>query len=135
MSAADLIAECRRRGIALAPALDYEGPDDAVDAGLEHRLREHKADVIRELIGPAGVDPRSGPAGRDWRFEWLVEMGMLVLRWRDSTDPEVKALLRGLLHETPQTLEEWLVLGGMIQDAEADLRRAGKLPPIPNFGP
>jgi len=32
-------------------------------------------------------------------------------------------------------LEEWLALGRMIADAEADLRRAGKLPPVPNFGP
>jgi hypothetical protein len=135
MSAADLIAECHRRGIALAPALDYDGPDGALDAGLEGRLRESKIDVIRELAGPAGVDPRSGPPAPDWRFEWLREMGMLALRWRDAADPEVKALLRELLAETPRTLTEWLAFGRLIAAAEADLRQAGKLPPVPNFGP
>jgi hypothetical protein len=43
--------------------------------------------------------------------------------------------LRKLFNETPTTLGEWLLLGGVIRDAEADLRRAGKLPPTPNFGP
>jgi hypothetical protein len=55
--------------------------------------------------------------------------------WRDATDAKVKALLRELLTETPTTLAEWLRLGAMIRDVECDLRRAGKLPEIPNFGP
>ena len=135
MTPTDLIAECQRRGIALAPALDYDAPDGALDADLEKRLREHKLDVIRELAVPARADLRFSPAGPDWRFEWLREMGILALRWRDALDAEVTALLRELLAETPRTLEEWLALGRMIAAAEADLRRAGKLPPVPNFGP
>jgi len=60
---------------------------------------------------------------------------MLALRCRDATDPDAKALLRALLDETPKTQAEWLALGDMICHAEADLRRVGKLPQIPNFGP
>jgi hypothetical protein len=135
MNVTDLIAECHRHGVTLAPALDYEGPDGVLDGGLEQQLRDQKVEVIRELVGPAGGNPTSGPRGPDWRFEWLREVGMLALRWRDATDSEVKALLRELLAETPRTLPEWLILGEMIRDAEADLRRAGKLPPVPNFEP
>jgi len=135
MTAADLIAECERQGVLLAPALDFEGPEDVLAGGLEHRLRKRKAEVIRALMGPGGIDARSGPTNPDWRFEWLREVGMLALRWRDATDPDAKVLLRELLAETPTTLAEWLRLGGMIRDAEYDLRYAGKLPKIPNFGP
>jgi hypothetical protein len=135
MTAAELIAKCERLGVTLAPALDYEGPQDVLDRGLEDRLREQKTEVVRALVGPASADARDGSAGPDWRFEWLREVGMLALRWRDATDAKVKALLRELLTETPTTLAEWLRLGAMIRDVECDLRRAGKLPEIPNFGP
>ena len=135
MTADELISECHRQGVSLVPALDYEGPDDVLVGGLEDRLREHKSDVIRALVGSAGTDARVGSTCLDWRFEWLREAGMLALRWRDATDAEVKALLRELLAETPTTLAEWLRLGAMIRDTEFDLRWAGKLPQIPNFGP
>jgi hypothetical protein len=135
MSATDIIAECIQAGVTLTPALDFNGPDAALATGLEQRLRDQKVAVVRELVGPPGADPRGGPAPPDWRFEWLREMGILALRWREAADPDVRALLRELLNETPTTLGEWLMLGGMIRDAEADLRRAGKLPLIPNFGP
>ncbi|HKB05370.1 MAG TPA: hypothetical protein VKD90_24310 [Gemmataceae bacterium] len=39
-----------------------------------------------------------------------------------------------LLDETPKTQAEWLTLGDKICHAEVDLRRAGTLPPVPNFG-
>jgi hypothetical protein len=135
MSASDIIAECIQGGVDLTPALDFDGPDDAFAGDLEQRLRDHKVEVIRELVGRTGIEPRGGPAGPDWRFEWLREMGIVALRWREATDLHVKALLRELLDETPKSLDEWLILGGMIRDAEVDLRRAGKLPQIPNFGP
>ena len=133
MSTADLIAECERKGVSLVPALDYEGPEDVLAGGLEDRLRERKTEVIRSLVGTPDTDARSGPSSPDWRFEWLREMGMLALRLRDATDPDVKALLRELLAETPTTLAEWLRLGAMIRETEFELRRAGKLPAIPNF--
>jgi len=135
MSAADLIAECVRLGVSLTPALDYEGPEDVLAGGMEDLLRDRKIEVIRALVGSAGTEVRDGSAGPDWRIEWLREVGMLALRWRDATDPETKALLRELLAETPTTLAEWLHLGDMICNAEFDLRRAGKLPPIPTFRP
>jgi hypothetical protein len=135
MTTVELIAECERQGVVLAPALDYDGPEGALARGLEDRLRERKMEVIRALVGPDGSDSRDRPAGPDWRFEWLREVGMLALRWRDATDAEVKALLRELIAETPATLAEWLRMGAMIRDVEYDLRRAGKLPEIPNFGP
>jgi hypothetical protein len=135
MTAGDLIAECERQGVLLVPALDFEGPEDILAEGLEARLRERKTELIRVLVGSAGTDVLVSLPGLDWRFEWLREVGMLALRWRDATDAEVKALLRELLAETPTTLAEWLRLGAMIRDTEFDLRRAGKLPQIPNFGP
>src|SRR5262245_48706195 len=134
MSTMELLEECRRAGVTLTPALDFEGPEAALAGGLEARLKERKIDVIRTLVGAATTDARAGWFGTDWRFEWVQEVGLLYLRLRASPDPEVKALLRELLVETPQTQDEWLILGGKIRDAEADLRRAGKLVPIPNFG-
>jgi hypothetical protein len=133
MSTTELLEECQRAGVTLTPALDYEGPEAALAGGLEARLKERKIDVIRMLVGAATTDPRAGWFGTDWRFEWVQEVGLLYLRLRDSPDADVKALLRELLVETPQTQNEWLVLGAMIRDAEADLRRTGKLPPVPNF--
>jgi hypothetical protein len=135
MTATELILECDRLGVSLVPSIEYEGSEDILAAGLEERLREQKTEVIRALVGPATGDARSGPEGPDWRFEWLREVGKLALRWRDATDHETKGLLRELLAETPTTLAEWLHLGDMICNTEFDLRRAGKLPPIPNFGP
>jgi hypothetical protein len=135
MSTTNLLADCRRLGITLTPALDYDGPDGVLDAALEARIRERKFELIRALVGPAGADVRDGPSGPDWRFEWLREFGIVFLRGRDAQDPQVKALLRELLAETPRTLGEWLTLGTLIREAEFDLRRAGKLPPIPNFRP
>lgn len=135
MIATDIIAECIHAGVTLTPALDFDGPDEAFAGGLDQRLRDYKVEVIRELVGCPGVDLRGGPTPPDWQFEWLREMGILALRWREVTDPDVKAILRELLDETPKSLDEWLILGGMIRDAEVDLRRAGKLPRIPNFGP
>src|SRR2546430_2323947 len=135
MNISALFEECRRAGVKLTPALDYEGPAAALDGGLEAKLTGHKFDVLRRLLGSASTDVRAGWVGMDWRFEWVQEVGALYLRLRDSPDAEVKALLREVLAETPRNLEEWLALGAMIRDTEADLRRAGKLPPIPNFAP
>jgi hypothetical protein len=130
-----LLEQCRVDGVKLTPALDYEGPEAALAKGLEAKLKQHKHDVLRRLLGSAATDVRAGWFVSDWRFEWVQEVGLVCLRQRESADGEVKALFRELLNETPRTLEEWLVLGTMIRDAEADLRRAGKLPPVPNFSP
>lgn len=135
MSAIELLEECRRLGVALSPALDVDGPDGVLTAGLEARLRDLKVDVIRLLVGEAAADPRAGWFGTDWRFEWVQDVGLLYLRLRASPDADVQGLIRELLAETPRTMDEWLALGAIIRDAEADLRRAGRLPPVPNFGP
>jgi hypothetical protein len=134
MSPFDLLMTCRDRGITVTPALDLDGPDDALGEELIALLRSQKPAVLRLLVGPTTADPRAEVCP-DWRAEWVRETGLLALRWRDAADPEVKAHLRELLAETPRTLDEWLTLGGMIRDAESDLRRAGKLPPVPNYGP
>lgn len=132
MSPAALIAHCRDRGVALTPALDFDGPADALGADVIALLRDRKADILRHLVGPAGADPRAETYA-DWRSEWLRETGMLALRWRDAADAEVKAALREVLTETPRTEAEWLILEDIIGSAEFDLRRAGKLPPVPNY--
>ncbi|HKB05371.1 MAG TPA: hypothetical protein VKD90_24315 [Gemmataceae bacterium] len=93
MSARDIIAECMEAGVTLTPALDFEGPESILAAGLEQRLRDHKFEIIRELVGGPQADPRGGPFPPDWRFEWLQVIGMLSLRYRDATDPDAKALL------------------------------------------
>jgi hypothetical protein len=134
MSPIDLLTTCRDRGVTLSPALDFDGPDDALGDDTIALIRAHKPDLLRLLVGPPTANPRAD-ACPDWRAEWVREIGLLALRWRDATDPEVKARLRELLAETPRTLAEWLVLGDMIRAAEYDLRRAGKLPPVPNYGP
>jgi hypothetical protein len=83
MRATDIISECIQARVTLTPALDFKGPETAMAAGLEQRLRDNKVEVIRELVGPSGADPRDGPAPPDWRSEWLREMGILALSWRD----------------------------------------------------
>jgi hypothetical protein len=133
MSITSLISECMEAGITLTPALDYDGPEEALSDGLETRLRRHKFDVLRQLVGAAEVNPHEPTIGMDWRVEWLKEYGMLAVRCRDSPDHEVAFRLRELLAETPRTQAEWLHLGDMIAQVESDLRREGKLPPIPNF--
>ena len=89
MTTSDLLEECRRAGVTLAPALDYEGPEAAFSGGLDGRLKEQKIDVLRMLVGAATTDPRAGWFGTDWRFEWVQEVGLLYLRLRDSPDAEV----------------------------------------------
>ncbi len=134
MSPVELLTACRARGVTVTPALDLDGPADALGDDVIALIRIQKPNLLRLLIGQTGADPRA-EACPDWRAEWVREMGLLALRWRDAADPEVKARLRELLAETPRTLDEWLVLGDMIRAAEHDLRRAGKLPPVPNYGP
>jgi hypothetical protein len=68
---------------------------------------------------------------RDWRLEWLLEVGTLSLRMRGCQDPEVLGRLRPLVEATPMMLGEWLVLGEQIVSTEHDLRQRGKLPPYP----
>jgi hypothetical protein len=134
MNPLHLLTVCRDRGVAVTPALDLDGPADALGEDTIAMIRAHKPDLLRLLVGPPGADTRA-EACPDWRAEWVREAGLLALRWRDAADPEVKTRLRELLSETPRSLDEWLILGDMIRDAESDLRRAGKLPPVPNYGP
>jgi hypothetical protein len=134
MTPTSLIVYCHENHVILTPVLEFDGPDAVLGAEVLEQLRSQKNEILRVLLGPPGADPRTGLALPDWRGEWLREMGLLALRWRDTVDHDAKALLRELLAETPRTLDQWLILGGMIRDAEFDLRKAGKLPPIPNFG-
>jgi hypothetical protein len=68
---------------------------------------------------------------RDWRLDWLLEVGTLFLRMRGCQDPEVLGRLRPLVEATPTTMKEWLALGEQIASTEHELRQRGKLPPYP----
>jgi len=46
----------------LTPTLDFDGPEVALAAGLEQRLRDHKFEIIRELVGGPQADPRGAPS-------------------------------------------------------------------------
>ena len=134
MSPSALIMHCRDLGITLTPALDFDGPADALGEDVIALIRSQKPALLRLLVGPPGADQRGDP-GPDWRAEWVREAGLLALRCRNTTDTDVQDRLRSPLAETPRALTEWLILGEMIRDAEYDLRRAGKQPPVPNYDP
>src|SRR5262245_45960587 len=68
---------------------------------------------------------------RDWRLEWLLEVGTLSLRMRGCQDQLALARLRPLAEATPTSLAEWLTLGQQIANAEHELRQRGKLPSYP----
>jgi hypothetical protein len=68
---------------------------------------------------------------RDWRLEWLLELGTLALRMRGCEDQDVLARLRPLAEATPTSKTEWLALGRQITDTEHELRQRGKLPSYP----
>jgi hypothetical protein len=68
---------------------------------------------------------------RDWRLEWLLELGTLHLRLRCCQDPDVRARLRPLAEATPTSVAEWLALGQQIANTEHELRQQGRLPPYP----
>lgn len=65
----------------------------------------------------------------DWRLEWLHELGVLWLRYRDCQDLLASDTLKPFLHLSPTTCEEWIALGTQLREAEDELRQMGKLPP------
>jgi hypothetical protein len=142
--------------------LQLRGPATAITPAIRAGAAEHKAAVLAllpPLACPGGKgDDRSQPAGesatgpegegqvtnadgfrhtydwRDWRIEWLLEIGTLFLRMRACPDPDVLARLRPLAEATPTSLADWLVLGRQIVNTEHELRQLGKLPPVPRPG-
>lgn len=67
---------------------------------------------------------------RDWRLEWLAEMGGLMLHYRDCRDDDVRQRLLALAVHTPTTEAEWVALGTTIRNALGELQAEGKLPAI-----
>jgi hypothetical protein len=76
-------------------------------------------------------DLRGDHDWRDWRLEWLLEVGLLYLRMRHCREADALALLRPLAEATPASPAEWLDLGRRIRDAESELSRRGRLPAYP----
>lgn len=68
----------------------------------------------------------------DWEQEYRVERATLRQRLRRCADPEVAAVLRGLIDARPPASEaEWMSLGAAWRDAEVSLRERGRLPTCP----
>jgi hypothetical protein len=65
---------------------------------------------------------------RDWRLEWLLEVGTLCLRILACKDRDVVGRLRRLAEERPASQADWLALGGRIRAVEHELAEQGKLP-------
>ena len=67
---------------------------------------------------------------KDWRLEWVAEMGGLMLHYRDCQDDDVRQRLLALAVHTPGTEAEWVALGTTIRNALGELQAEGKLPAI-----
>ncbi len=68
----------------------------------------------------------------DWHQEYRLERATLRERLRRCSDPEVEAVLRGLLAApSPAHEAEWLTLGATWRDAEVALAEQGRLPACP----
>jgi hypothetical protein len=130
--------------------LRLQGPSQAIQE-LREAAAEHKAAILAVLPAeaehgaeegtPAPEAPGRHPAAhgatdgfrhdhdwRDWRLEWVLEVGILGLRIQDCQDSEVCARLQELALERPASEAEWLALGGRIRAAEHELAEGGKLP-------
>jgi hypothetical protein len=115
----------------------FTGSDDAERAAIvaegngqiDPATTARVAEAFDKVVADDGF--RADHDWRDWRLEWLLNVGQLCLRLRDCSDAEVVAVLKPLQDATPRTREEWLVLGGRITDAENQLRQQGKLPTYP----
>lgn len=55
---------------------------------------------------------------RDWRLEWVAELGGLLLHLRDSQDDDVRQRLLALAVHTPGSAAEWPALGTAIKNNE-----------------
>jgi hypothetical protein len=122
-------AEHKAALLALLPRAERtDGTAQGVDQDPQSGVAEHG-----QAMGPIGPDYglRHDHDWRDWRNEWLLEVGTLYLRMRGCTDEDVLARLRPLAGATPTCLAEWLALGAQIANTEHELRRQGKLPPFP----
>jgi hypothetical protein len=100
--------------------------DGQREEGQPARQGDGNATDVAATDGAAQVI--GGHDWRDWRYEWLAEVGVLYLRMRDCKDEAVLARLRALAGAVPRDLSEWLALGLRIRNVENDLRLAGKLP-------
>ena len=47
-----LLADLRAAGVTLTPAIDYDGPPDALTDATLQRIRDHKPALLRLLVNP-----------------------------------------------------------------------------------
>jgi hypothetical protein len=153
MTLADFFTAVNAAGVRIsnvAGQLRLQGPSQVVQE-LREAAAEHKAAILAVLPDEAeqasngdAMDPgahgatpaaRSAAEGfrhdhdwRDWRLEWVLEVGILALRIQDCQDGEVCARLQELARERPASEADWLALGGRIRSAERGLAEEGKLP-------
>jgi len=160
MTLAEFFLAVTNAGVRLANLrgqIQLRGRPDSITAEIRSGAAEHK-EVLLALLPPTDDAPpeeaqtpwpdgstegerhsnggrnpweRPHPDWRDWRLEWLLEVGVLYLRLRDCQDQDVVTRLRPLSLATPGSIEEWLALGRRIADAEAELRDRGRLPAYP----
>lgn len=50
--AIDLLAELHAAGVTLTPAIDFDGPADAMTDATLDRIRQHKPALLRLLVNP-----------------------------------------------------------------------------------
>ncbi len=142
LDAAALVARLRARGHRLALHGDGVRVTPALPPDLRVTVIARKREVLEYLSRrPWSADtdqplPSSGPPAFtfpiDWQQEYRDEMGILALRLHGCRDPEVRAMLRGLIATpAPTGPEAWLELGRKWQAGEHDLRRQGRLPTAP----
>jgi hypothetical protein len=112
--------------------IDARDTDSIAQNASEPCLPAQKAES-EESGGIMGVTEgfRHDHDWRDWRLEWLLEVGKMYLRMRQCKEQSVLVRLRSLTEVTPGSLPEWLALARQIVNSEDELRQEGKLPSYP----
>lgn len=97
-------------------AIVAEGDDEV------HPLEVLEAcDEMQRIIDPLSLK-------RDWRIDWLVELGILMQRFARCDDDAVCQRLLSLAVLSPKDQREWNAYRMYIGNVEAELREQGKLP-------
>lgn len=92
MTAADVLATCRARGVALTARDDrlrFAAPPGVVDDGLRELLAAHKLELLA-LVGPCPGCGRPLDAGRCW---WCHDRRCTVCRTRSTGSAFLTACL------------------------------------------